>query len=104
MSLTYQSYLSSLNSGETIIRDNDWGQYYDMEAQILINVNSTRFIPKPKSILNKEPDIESGLKKILENYTYKQSNKTRYKIKCSCITLIIYISHLVLFIILFKSF
>ena len=112
MSLTYQTYLLSLNKEERN-QNNDWGQHYDMESQILINA----LIPLKHSTLSQinqlkqitpftsEPqkDIESGLKKALQNYTANQSNTSH---KCSCkstiITSVIYIAHLVLFIMLFK--
>jgi hypothetical protein len=114
MSQTYQKYLSALNI-ESPREYNDWGQYYDMESQILINA----FTPLKHSILNQikqlkenkeltqltyEPqeDIESGLKQALQNYTAKQSNNGQSKCKCSFITSLIYVSHLVLFIMLFK--
>ena len=114
MSLTYQKYLLSLNKEEK----NDWGQHYDMESLTLINAYSPlkhsilnhSTLPQIKQIkqikqLNFEPqkDIESGLKQALQNYTANQSNNSH---KCSCkstiITSVIYIAHLVLFIVLFK--
>lgn len=113
MSLTYQTYLSSLNTEEKNEHD-DWGQHYDMESQILINafrplkhpiLNKMNKMNKPKQMnqpilnqINNEElqDLESGLKK----YTAKQANKTKYK--CAFISSLIYVSHLVLFIILFK--
>ena len=128
MSLTYQTYLSALNTVDP--REyNDWGQHYDMETQILINVitplnhpilnqikqvnqiNQLKQVNQIKNLkqINSQPpniDIESGLKYVLENYTAKQSNKDHCKCKCDCksafITSVIYISHLVLFIMLFK--
>ena len=112
MSQTYQRYLSALNI-ETPREYNDWGQHYDMESQIIINTFSPLKHPilkqinqlKQVSSLNSEPqkDIESGLKQVLENYTANQANNSH---KCSCkstiITSLIYVSHLVLFIMLFK--
>ena len=118
MSLTYQIYLSSLNK-ETPRENNDWGQHYDMESQILINALNPLTHPILNQIKenkenkeNKEltqltyetqKDIESGLKQALQNYTANQSNNSH---KCSCkssiITSVIYIAHLVLFIMLFK--
>ena len=119
MYLTYQIYLSSLNK-EGPIEDNDWGQHYDMESQILINEYNPLKHPilkQPKQVnqlnqlkqlssLNSEPqkDIESGLKEALQKYTANQLNNSQNK--CSCkstiITSVIYIAHLVLFIVLFK--
>jgi len=112
MSLTYQTYLLSLNKEERN-QNNDWGQHYDMESQILINALNPLKHPtliqlkqiKQLTPLNSEPqkDIESGLKLALQNYTANQTNNSN---KCSCksiiITSVIYIAHLVLFIILFK--
>jgi hypothetical protein len=117
MSQTYQRYLSALNI-ETPREYSDWGQHYDMESQMLINTfsplkhpifNQINQINKLKQInqltsLNSEPqkDIESGLKQALEYYTTNQSNKDHCKCKCTFITSLIYVSHLVLFIMLFK--
>jgi hypothetical protein len=105
MSLTYQTYLSSLNT-EIPNEHDDWGQHYDMESQILINairplkhpiLNKINQIKQIKQIFPQlEQDLESGLKK----YTAKQLDKTKYK--CAFISSLIYVSHLVLFIILFK--
>jgi hypothetical protein len=118
MSQTYQKYLSGLNI-ESPREYNDWGQYYDMESQILINaftplkhsilkhsiVNQFKNLKKINSELDRssEEDIESGLKQSLEIYTAKQSNNThKFSCKCTFITSLIYVSHLVLFIMLFK--
>jgi hypothetical protein len=134
MSLTYQRYLSVLNI-ETPREYNDWGQHYDMETQMLINVitplkhpilnqinkinqlkqvnqiNQLKQVNQIKNLkqINSQPpiidiDIESGLKHVLENYTAKQSNKDHCKCDCKSafITSVIYMSHLVLFIMLFK--
>jgi hypothetical protein len=112
MSQTYQTYLSSLNI-ESPREYNDWGQYYDMESQMLINAftplkhsifNQINHINKLNKInkINSEPqeDIENDLKQSLEIYTAKQTNKSQWK--CTLITPLIYVSHLVLFIMLFK--
>jgi hypothetical protein len=111
MFLTYQTYLASLNIEDSKNQDTDWGQHYDMESQILINA----FTPLKHPILNYsilnqinqikqikpqlyDIDIEIGLKK----YIAKQSNNSQCNCKCSFITSLIYISHIVLFIMLLK--
>jgi hypothetical protein len=118
MSQTYQEYLSSLNT-EILNKDNDWGQHYDMESQILINSDSPlthiilneikqikqiRQIKQIKQINSEIPhiDIESGLTQSLKKYITKQSANTQCNYKSSFIASIIYISHLILFIMLFK--
>jgi hypothetical protein len=112
MSQTYQEYLSSLNT-EILNKDNDWGQHYDMESQILINsdsplthiiLNEIKQIKQIKQINSEIPhiDIESGLNQSLKNYITKQSANTQCNYKSSFIASIIYISHLILFIMLFK--
>jgi hypothetical protein len=112
MSLTYKTYLSSLNTEEKNEHD-DWGQHYDMESQILINaisplkhpilnkMNQTKQPKQPilKQINNEDlQNLESGLKK----YIAKQSNNSQCNCKSAFITSIIYISHLVLFVMIFK--
>jgi hypothetical protein len=110
MSLTYKIYLSSLNT-EVLNKDDDWGQHYDMESQILINalkplahpilahpILAHPILAHPK--LEPERDLESGLNKKLQNYATKQPNNSKYK--CTFITSLIYIAHLVLFVMLFK--
>ena len=118
MSLTYKTYLSSLNTEEKNEHD-DWGQHYDMESQILINafrplkhpilnkmnqINQTKQPRQPKQPILKQinneelQDLESGLKK----YIAKQSNNSQCNCKSAFITSIIYISHLVLFVMIFK--
>jgi hypothetical protein len=109
MSQTYQEYLSSLNT-EILNKDNDWGQHYDMESQILINSDSPlthiilNEIKQIKQINSEIPhiDIESGLTQSLKKYTTKQSANSQCNYKSSFIASIIYISHLILFIMLFK--
>jgi hypothetical protein len=117
MSLTYQIYISSLNK-EGTNEDNDWGQHYDMESQML-NISLKHPILKYPILkhpilnqlkqvkeINHEPqkDIESGLKEALQKYTANQlnNNQNKYSCKSTIITSVIYISHLVLFIMLFK--
>lgn len=103
---TYQTYLSTLNNEDSKNQDTDWGQHYDMETQILINALNPLKHPifnqikqiKPELGRFLEPDIESGIK----IYIAKQTNNSQYECKCSFITSLIYISHLVLFIMLFK--
>ena len=107
MSQTYQAYLSSLNR-EILNKDTDWGQHYDMESQIFINVVKPLAHPilahpilaHPILAHQPEHDLESGLNKKLQNYATKQSNNN--KCKCGFITSLIYIAHLVLFVMLFK--
>jgi hypothetical protein len=111
MSQTYQEYLSSLNT-EILNKDNDWGQHYDMESQILINSDSPlthiilNEIKQIKQINSEIPhidiDIESGLNQSLKKYITKQSANSQCNYKSSFITSIIYIAHLVLFVMLFK--
>lgn len=115
MSITYKTYLSSLNIDGMNDQNNGWGQHYDMESQILINASNPLTHPilthpilahpiLSHPILNHEPkkDIESGLTQALRNYTTKQSANSQCKYKCSFITSLIYIAHLVLFVMLFK--
>ena len=105
MSLTYKIYLSSLNT-EVLNKDDDWGQHYDMESQMLINalkplahpILAHPILDHPK--LEPERDLESGLNKKLQNYATKQPNNSKYK--CTFITSLIYIAHLLLFVMLFK--
>jgi hypothetical protein len=101
MSQTYQRYLLSLNvENQNQNEDNDWGQHYDMELETQMFI--TQIVPLKDPIVtkfkhtNEAPDIENGL----QNYTINKSNKGQCK--CSFITSVIYISHLILFIILFK--
>lgn len=112
MSLTYQTYLLSLNKEERN-QNNDWGQHYDMESQILINAlnplkhSTLTQLKQIKQVtpFTSEPqkDIESGLKQALQNYTANQSNNShKCNYKSALITSVIYIAHLVLFIVLFK--
>ena len=114
MSITYQTYLSSLNI-EILNEDSDWGQHYDMESQMLINAfnplkhsilnkkNQINQINKIPQINNEEPQyLESGLKNVLKNYIVKQSNNSQCNYKSAFIASVIYISHLVLFVMLFK--
>lgn len=109
MSQTYQAYLSSLNT-ETPNEYDGWGQHYDMESQILINAvrplkhTILNQIKQIKQINSDIPniDIEGGLKQSLKKYTTNQSANSQCKYKCSFITSLIYIAHLVLFVMLFK--
>ena len=116
MSQTYQAYLSSLNMAISN-KDDDWGQHYDMENQILINAVSplnhiilkqVKQIKQIKQINSEIPyididiDIENGLKQSLKKYITKQSASSQCNYKSSFIASIIYISHLILFIMLFK--
>lgn len=107
MSLTYQTYLLSLNKDDMNNENNGWGQHYDMESQMLINA----FRPLNHTILNQirqinsdipNIDIESGLKHSLKKYTTNQSASSQCNYKSSFIASVIYISHLILFIMLFK--
>ena len=115
MALSYQKYLSSLNT-ETRNEENEWGQHYDMETQILINkvtplkqiilnhsiVDKLKhsIVDHPNQLKSELYDPESGLKQVLEKYTANQSNQCHYK--CKFITSVIYLAHLILFILLFK--
>ncbi len=113
MSLSYKIYLSSLNT-EFLNEENDWGQHYDLENQMIINdfsplklpiFNQIKQVNQIKQInqFNTELyDTESGLKQILENYTANQSNKSQCNYKSTFITSLIYVSHIVLFFVLFK--
>jgi hypothetical protein len=111
MYITYKTYLSSLNT-EISNGDNAWGQHYDMESQIFINedtplnhtiLNQIKQIKQINSeIPNIDIDIESGLKQSLKKYTTKPSANSQCNYKSSFIASIIYISHLILFIMLFK--
>jgi len=116
MSLTYQTYLLSLNKDDMNNENNGWGQHYDMESQILINavnplnhpilnqINQIKQIRQIKQINSDIPniDIESGLKQSLKKYTTKQSANSQCNYKSSFIASLIYIAHLVLFVMLFK--
>ena len=116
MSITYQAYLSSLNTDAMNDQNNGWGQHYDMETQMLINadipLNHTILyqIKQIKQINFEMPhidididiDIENGLNKNLQKYATKQSASSQCNYKSSFIASIIYISHLILFIMLFK--
>jgi hypothetical protein len=116
MSLSYKIYLSLLNN-EFLNEENDWGQHYDLENQMLINdfsplkhpilnqIKQVTQIKQVNQIKQLNPDLydpESGLKQILENYTANQSNKSQCNCKSTLITSLIYVSHIVLFIVLFK--
>jgi hypothetical protein len=104
MSQTYQIYLSSLNNEDMNDENNGWGQHYDMETKIFINtkfstsrlLKNQNFDQIKKNIIPQH-DLESGLKMYIDN----ESNKAK-KCKCSFIALLIYLAHLVLFIMLFK--
>lgn len=105
MSLTYQTYLLSLNKDDMNNENNGWGQHYDMESQIIINTVNPLVHPILRDpIFNHEPkkDIESGLKQSLKKYTTKQSDNSQCNYKSSFIASLIYIAHLALFIMLFK--
>jgi hypothetical protein len=104
---TYQTYLSSLNNEDINYEhdeNNSWGQHYDMETKIFINTKFTSFRPlknqnftQIKKNVIAQPDLESGLKMYIDN----ESNKSQ-KCQCSFIASLIYLAHLVLFIMLFK--
>ena len=123
---TYQTYLSSLNNEDINYKNNDWGQYYDMESRKLIsslnnedindqnndweqnyNMESRKFssfrhlknhnFDQIKQNVIDQHDVESGIK-IYINHKLNKAKKS----KCPFILPLIYLAHVVLFVIIFK--
>jgi len=135
MSLTYQRYLLSMNnfapdSNENLDLDAEscWSQYFDIESQTKININSknNNYIQKPyiqfrelpanKFFKRKNPsqyqktkdiDILESIKEEEPEPDKIQKNTNTYlcliNFQNLIVTSLIYISHLVLIVFLIKS-
>jgi hypothetical protein len=114
MSLTYQSYIVSLNTEETEHTNADWNQYFDTELGIPTNskkhtlfrkVRQTPinkiFQKKPEPIkepIETEEDIETGNSK--KRPTIILKNNCFINLYHFAVTFVFYISHLAVMVIL----